>query len=93
MLAKDRSFRLRLTRRTRKWDSMKLSFERERGRERERQHCCTRRITVFKGEFYWDKREADRMDYSALELEGIEWGHFSRGGRGENKETFRTGNG
>lgn len=30
------------------------------------------------------------MDYSALELEGIEWGHFSRGGgRGENKETFR----
>lgn len=33
------------------------------------------------------------MDYSALELEGIEWGHFSRGGRGENKETFRTGNG
>lgn len=30
------------------------------------------------------------MDYSALELEGIEWGHFSRG---ENKETFRTGNG
>lgn len=29
------------------------------------------------------------MDYSALELEGIEWGHFS----GENKETFRTENG
>lgn len=35
MLAKDRSFRLRLTRRTRKWDSMKLSFERGRKRERE----------------------------------------------------------
>lgn len=28
------------------------------------------------------------MDYSALELEGIEWGHFSRGGGGRTKRLF-----